>query len=752
MAFLLGIIVLIVCAIITTERKNLIPDEDKVSAKAIPEKTKKLSTKAQATAETTKSAEFKNSVGLNILLYVGCFLIIAAIMGYVSTVEKELIPPIVLTVTIMAFVASILIFKYVKFLKPSSYAFNITSLIMFLFWIPSLEALGLEIGYAALASFFFLTGAGIISASIFKSKALWYAPAASVIGLIISGLTVIDTDADLNGNLVPYSSILAFMILGIAFRFFWKAKVTWLPVQTRHATRSFSFIYPVFAGFFTLFCIQMIDRYPFALSLFTILFSFYLMLSPILLKKKSLISILRISLEAICIALAIDFSYGIATSADAGFQRNIVLLTVLICSFIQGLISIIMLAIKHDEISHARERFMFTISIFGLSICAFIGGLAMQDSLRIGSGDSLNTIITLSAQLVTIVFSALALFFDRNALMLILVGFSLSDIALTNLQDSPVAACIVLSIGAVLFSVSYSAIRKLDEKHALPASIITASICTLFGLALGQEASIAYIPILGVGISMAAQGFLLKNSGLRIGGVYVTALGIVSAWASIRSEFAQINPSISYYGYGREQYPVGVFIVDAIMCLVPPAAAFFLSIFDKKETMTLKDGSETTRITPNFVVGAILTISNAVYILPSIGTDIEFFCFTLALAMLIILLIWSAAKKWLAFEIASLVAILVLVFRSVGDNIWLTLIIAGMCIIGIVIFISYKNYKKFNNSQSTAIAPKSEEKKAKPAEEAPKTEDKEKPAEEASESENKVQPVEENQKSEDDKD
>ena len=94
MAFLLGIIVLIVCAIITTERKNLIPDEDKVSAKAIPEKTKKLSTKAQATAETTKSAEFKNSVGLNILLYVGCFLIIAAIMGYVSTVEKELIPPI----------------------------------------------------------------------------------------------------------------------------------------------------------------------------------------------------------------------------------------------------------------------------------------------------------------------------------------------------------------------------------------------------------------------------------------------------------------------------------------------------------------------------------------------------------------------------------------------------------------------------------------------------------------------------------
>ena len=125
------------------------------------------------------------------------------------------------------------------------------------------------------------------------------------------------------------------------------------------------------------------------------------------------------------------------------------------------------------------------------------------------------------------------------------------------------------------------------------------------------------------------------------------------------------------------------------------------------------------------IVGAILTISNAVSILPSIGTGVEFLCFTIALAMLIGLLIWSAARKWLGFEIASLVAILVLVLRSVGDNIWLTLIIAGMCIIGIVIFISYKNYKKFNNSQPTENAPKSEEKKAHPVEEKQKSEDNE---------------------------
>ena len=723
MAFLLGIVVFIVCVITTSERKYLIPDEDEVTVKNVPEKTKSLSAKTTSSAEATKSTEFKNSVGLNILLYVGCFLIIAAIMGYISTVEKELIPPIVLTVTMMALVASILIFKFVKFLKPSSYAFNITSLIMFLFWIPSLEALGLEIGYAALASFFFLTGAGIISASIFKGKALWYAPASSVIGLIISGLAVIDIDAGFNGSLFLYGSILTFMILGIAFRFFWKAKVTWLPVQTRHATRSFSFVYPVCASFFALFCMQMIDRYPFALTLFVVLLSFYLILNDILLKKKSLVTKLRVCLEAICIALAIDFSYGIATSEGADFKRDIVLLAILISSFVQGLISISMFAIKHDEASHGRERFLFAVSIFGLSICAFIGGTVMQSNSWIGNDGTLNTIITLSAQLATIVFSAITLFFDRNALMLIIAGFSLSDIAVTNLQDSPVAACIVLSISAIVFSVSYSAIRKLDEKHALVSSITPAAICTLFGLALGQEASISYIPILGVGISLAAQGFLLKNSGLRIGGVYVTALGIISAWASIRSEFAQVTPSISYYGYSSKQYPVGVSVVDAIMCLVPPAAAFFLSIFDKKKTITLKDGSKTISMTPNFIVGAILTIFNAVSILPSIGTGIEFLCFTIALAMLIGLLIWSAARKWLGFEIASLIAILVLVLRSVGDNIWLTLIIAGMCIIGIVIFISYKNYKKFNNSQLTENAPKSEEKKAQPVEEKQKSED-----------------------------
>lgn len=741
-AFFVGIAVLIICAVVTSDRKRLIPPKDKtpIDDKKI---IKSAEPKEVPTAAEPTTAEFKNSGGLNILLYVGCFLVIAALMGYVSTVDKDLIPPIVLTVTSIALVASILIFKFVKFLKPSSYAFNLTALIMFLCWIPSLEALGLSWGYSCLASFLFLTGAGIISASIFKDKALWYVPASSLIGLLISTFAVIDDEIAAEYRLFIYGSVVAFMLLGIALRYFWKAKVTWLPIQTRHVTRSFSFVYPILGGFFALFACDDLGRFPFILTIFALLLSIYLVLDQIIVKKKSLINMLRICLEFVCIALAIDLSFMPAFANDTDLQRNIILFTILISSIVQGIISILLFATKHDEESHSRERWVFAISLIGLAICSTIA-TAEKGYSSITSSDFMITFIALSAQFATIIFSLLALFFDRNPLMLIITSLSLCEITLSNLNNSSVAACIILSVGAVIFSASYSALRKMDKKYALIASILPATFCTLLGLSIGEQESIAYIPVLGIGISMAVQGFILKNAGLRIAGVYVTALGIINAWSSMRTGFTIIESSPCRNIYRNRydimpchnstiDYPIWVYVIDSIICLVPPAAAFFLSIFDKKKPKTLQDGTVTTSITPNFMIGGILAIINAVFIIPFLYADLDFLNFTLALAMLIGLLIWSAAKKWMSFEVTSLVAILFLVLEKVGENIWITLIIAGMGIIGIVIFISYKNYKKFNNNQTaapaSASAPKVQEKTEpntveQPAKEEPKVEEK----------------------------
>ena len=738
LAFFVGVAVLIICAVITSERKYLIPPKEKTSVED-KKQTKQAEAKEVAATTEPEKKEFKNSDGLNILLYVGCFLVIAALMGYVSTVDEALIPPIVITVTCLALMASILIFKFVKFLKPSSYAFNVSSLIMFLFWIPSLEAIGLSWGYAFLASFLFLTGAGVISASIFKHKALWYVPAFSLIGLLTSALSIIDTEVGLNDKLMAYGCVVGFMWLGIFLRYCWKAKVTWLPIQTRHVTRTFSFVYPIISGFFTLIACESLDDYPFILTIFTVLLSFYLVLEHIIIKNKAITNILRVCLEGVCIALAIDISYGVVTMEGEAFQQNVILLTILISSFIQGLISIIMFATKHDEESHSRERWVFAASIVGLAICAMFGAATMTSSSLAIKGDMMNTVITLSAQLLTILFAAIALFLDRNPLMLIVAAIGLCDITMTNLEDSPVIACIILSVGAIIFSVSYSALRKIDEKTALPASLISAGICTLFGLGIGAEEAISYIPILGIGLSMATQGFILKNKGLRISGVYITAVGLISAWASIRTDYKIVTPSTSRYRFASTvSYPDWVYVFDAITCLIPPAAAFLLSLFDNKKTKTLKDGTETTRMTPNFIVGGVLAILNAVIVIPSLEGDLQFLFSTLSLAMLIGLLVWSAAKKWMGFEIASLIAILILVLENVGDNLWITLIIAGMGIIGIVVFISYKNYKKFNNDQATAPAPKVEAKTEQPAVEAPKVEAKtEQPTEEPKSEEKK---------------
>jgi hypothetical protein len=588
-------------------------------------------------------------------------------------------------------------------LKPSSYAFNITALIMFLFWIPSLEALGIELSYATLASFLFLTGAGVISAAVFKHKALWYVPAFSLIGLIISLLATIDSELSLDSKLLVYGGVSCFIILGIVLRYFWKAKVTWLPVQTRRATVSFNYIYPIVGAFFAFGGSLDLPNYPFILTLAAVLFTVYFTLDHIIKGDKAIINMLRVWIEVICVALAFDISYGLVTNESDTLRKNIILLTIFISSLIQGLISIILFAIKNDEESHSRERFVFAAAIVGFSICSLIGTFGSDSLLAYNSAsDTLGTIITLAAQLSIIVFALLGLILDRNSLLLIIAALGLCDLTLLNLEETPVLACIILSAAAVIFNVTYVVVRKVEAKHALNASIISAIICAIFALFIGEQESIAYIPVLGIGLSMAIQGFIFKKAGLRIAGIYTSLLGIIIAWQDIRSNFGVSRPSLFI---ARNDYPTWVYAIDAFACLLPPAAAFLLSIFDKKSTKTLKDGSQVDTMSPNFVIGAVLGIFNAIAIMPELNHTLTFLNFTLALAMLIGILVWSAAKKWLGFEIASLIAILILVLEHASDNIWITLIIAGMGIIGIVVFISYKNYKKFDGKPSANTLP-----------------------------------------------
>ncbi len=68
-AFFVGIAALIICAIITSERKSLIPEKDKTLIKGVSKKAKEVSTK-EPSVEAKPAPEFKNSTGLNILLIV----------------------------------------------------------------------------------------------------------------------------------------------------------------------------------------------------------------------------------------------------------------------------------------------------------------------------------------------------------------------------------------------------------------------------------------------------------------------------------------------------------------------------------------------------------------------------------------------------------------------------------------------------------------------------------------------------------
>ena len=715
-AFIVGIVVFIICATITSERKHLIPIKDKTIIKDNSKSAKQVKAKESSASVAKTEPEFKNSTGLNILLYVGCFLIIAALMGYVSTVDEGLIPAIVISITIVALLASILIFKLVKFLKPSSYAFNLSALIMFLFWIPSLEAMNISENYAILASFFFLTGASIISAAIFKHKALWYVPAFSIIGLILFGLDTLDSELELVAQpLLVYGSVSIFALLGIALRYFWKAKVTWLPVQLRHASRTFSVIYPIISSFFALAALDRMQENPFAFTFCTVLLCVYFALDSFINKTESRINVLRVSIEAICIASAIDICGGVVYSASDVVRGNVILATITISSIIQALISTIIFAVKHDEESHARERLVFAAAIAGLAISSFVYDSADLFGDYHASQDLFSSAILITSQLSIIIFSIIAMLLDRNPALLIIAALGLCDLTLVNFSSTPIISCIILSVSAVIFSLCYMPLRKLYERNSLLATIASAVITCFAALYVSAGESISYIPFLAIGLSMAIQGFLLNKGALRITGVYLAALGIVTAWASARTGYITLDTTFRY----RTVYnvPDGVRIGDVLMCLVPPAAAFLLSAFDNVKQKTLSDGSTTTTFGANFLIGCILAVFNTVFIMPLVGAEVKFISFTLALVLLVALLIWSAIKRWLGFEITALCAIFLIVLENVGDNMWISLSAAGIIIIGIVIFVSYRNYKKINAKRPAIAkateAPKAEEPKSK---------------------------------------
>lgn len=207
----------------------------------------------EGTDPNAKVTNPNNATSLNVLLYVGSFLIVGAILLLIKD-EPKLVPFITIFATIITYAAGILLYRFVEYLRPVATAFTYTAMVLFPLWFYAFTEIGVASGTALFVStiitFFAYAGA---AAGIDSRMAGWL----SYIWLILCGWTgagMIDSYSSDN-HLTTYAFFIWPLIAAIFPTICWACRVKWLPVAYRAATKFFAqWLTPIFA-FFTLLTI-----------------------------------------------------------------------------------------------------------------------------------------------------------------------------------------------------------------------------------------------------------------------------------------------------------------------------------------------------------------------------------------------------------------------------------------------------------------------------------------------------------------
>jgi hypothetical protein len=202
----------------------------------------------EGTDPNAKVSTPNNATSLNILLYVGSFLIVGAILLLIKD-EPKLVPFITIFATIVAYAAGILIYRFVEYLRPVATAFTYTSMILFPLWYYAFTEIGLASEVALFIStiitFFAYAGAAV---GIDSRMAGWL----SYIWFILCGWTgasMIDAHASRHA-ITTYAFFIWPLIAAIFPTICWSCRVKWLPVAYRKATKFFAqWLTPIFALF-----------------------------------------------------------------------------------------------------------------------------------------------------------------------------------------------------------------------------------------------------------------------------------------------------------------------------------------------------------------------------------------------------------------------------------------------------------------------------------------------------------------------
>ncbi len=183
--------------------------------------------------EPKKQDPKDNTKTLNILLYIGVFLIIAAVMAFISNADTNLIAPTVIAITLIAYIGGVALYKTVGYLQPVAKSFILTALIIFPMWVFAFDAMHLTWYTSFLLSTLFTMLALGVTTFVLNSQTLaffFYA------WIVIFGWSLIPEEI---GKDATYWYYLIPAIFSFIPQLMWLMRVKWLPVTLRKATKSY---------------------------------------------------------------------------------------------------------------------------------------------------------------------------------------------------------------------------------------------------------------------------------------------------------------------------------------------------------------------------------------------------------------------------------------------------------------------------------------------------------------------------------
>ncbi len=613
-----------------------------------------------------------NNTGmLNVLLYIGSFLIIGSMFLIVRD-EPSLMPVILIIVTLLSYVTGLVLYRCVDFLRPVATAFTYTAIILFPAWFYAFKEIGTTEEIAMLISTTLSMFAYIGAAIAIESKiAGWL----SYIWIILFGWSFAAAlDGAIGGNtLLTYSFFLWPCIVSIFPNIFWSCRVKWLPVPFRHATKAIAeWLTPILVLFLlpTLFSEQIVNDYPMLRTATISIAIVNGLISWFITKKRSALIALRLYLQALIIFIVADAThYSIITNHyDANVSTSLSMAIVWLVSFLfQAIVSLFIP--QRTENDRRFERGVLTASLIGIFMTALFCTNFSREPRAILL-IAITSVIAALGILITVRYRKLT-WLIATVLAVNFIPVEIAELSGTYLNNWGFFLVYALISVFMLFVYTIFALTKADSKGSYNfvfSAIITGGVACLVasGLEHHSEAGWGIIAIETAVVALISKRYeLLEVSG------YIASWSLSALIGSAqRNTFLIHDPAV-----------LALDAIRANLIAVPVLAFGFAKEYKTKQKART-------------IIGYI-ALSGLMFIISSEASSSRNYLWPLIFILEeAILLLVSVFLKYKWMTIASAVFIILTTLELTGGPSSIWLLIIGVALITIVTWQLVKNSKK----------------------------------------------------------